>query len=103
MTDDLDMAAIAPITLWRRLLYRAPGSFAPTIARRETVVRAIAAGNDLLMIRNVSGYDELLPQKVVKWVKEAIDEGVLSERRIAESAERVRRLKRRISDASSAD
>jgi beta-N-acetylhexosaminidase len=94
MTDDLDMAATGGIIdPWRRLLAKTLGISGPARERRETVIRAIAAGNDLLMIRNASGFDADLPQKVTSWVQEAIDEGTLNEGRIAESAERVRRLK----------
>jgi beta-glucosidase-like glycosyl hydrolase len=40
MTDDLDMAAVSG-----------------TSGRRDAVVRAIAAGNDLLMVCNTNDFD----------------------------------------------
>jgi beta-N-acetylhexosaminidase len=77
MTDDLDMAAIHE-----------------TYGRREAVIRAIAAGNDLLMVCNTDDFDPELPQHVVAWVEDAIAEGTLSATGIAASAARVRELKR---------
>lgn len=50
MTDDLDMQAVSSL-----------------IPRWEAVIKAIRAGNDLLMIRNVSDFDPELPRKVVAW------------------------------------
>jgi beta-N-acetylhexosaminidase len=80
MTDDLDMVAVSSL-----------------MGRREAVIRAIAAGNDLLMIRNSAKSDPHLPQKISEWVQDAIHEGILSKNRIAESAERVREVKRALS------
>jgi beta-N-acetylhexosaminidase len=77
MTDDLDMAPIRATT-----------------PRAEAVVRAISAGNDLLMVCNTNNVDPDLPQHVVEWVEGAIGRGVLTEARIAESADRIRALKR---------
>lgn len=100
MTDDLDMAATSSLMeSWRRLVFRAIGIPGPAWERSEIVIRAIAAGNDLLMIRNASGFDIDLPQKITSWVQKAIDAGTLDESHIAESAERVRRLKRGLSNA----
>jgi beta-N-acetylhexosaminidase len=77
MTDDLNMVAVRSL-----------------MERREAVIRAIAAGNDLLMISYLAEFDSRLPQKIAEWVQQAISEGTLSENRIAESAERVRKVKR---------
>jgi beta-N-acetylhexosaminidase len=66
MTDDLDMQAVSSL-----------------IPRWEAVIKAIRAGNDLLMIRNVSDFDPELPRKVVAWVQEAITAGTLSRDQIA--------------------
>lgn len=76
MTDDLDMKAVSGV-----------------MGRREAIIRALAAGNDLLMVRNVEPFDRELPQKIVVWVEEAIDEGRLREADIAAAADRVRKLK----------
>jgi beta-N-acetylhexosaminidase len=79
ITDDLDMLAVRN-----------------SLGRRETVIQAMAAGNDLLMIKNVLNFDPSLPQNIVRWVREAIERGVLLEKNIVESANRVRRLKQQI-------
>ena len=68
----------------------------PLPGQRETVIQAMAAGNDLLMIKNVFNLDPSLPQNIVRWVREAIERGVLLEKNIIESANRIRRLKQQI-------
>jgi beta-N-acetylhexosaminidase len=83
MTDSLDMDAVLGL-----------------VSRREAVIKAIAAGNDLLMIKNVGLFDPYLPQNVVIWVRDAIERGVLRERDIIESADRVRKLKQEIGGRS---
>jgi beta-N-acetylhexosaminidase len=75
MTDDLDMQAVSSL-----------------MPRREAVIKAISAGNDLLMIRNVGDFDPELPRRVVAWVQEAIAAGTLSRAQIAQAADRVRGL-----------
>jgi beta-N-acetylhexosaminidase len=77
ITDDIDMLSVNA-----------------GIERREGVIRAIAAGNDLLMIRNVSSFDEHLAENIANWVHEAISNGILSATSVAESVERVRKFKR---------
>ncbi|WP_323032343.1 glycoside hydrolase family 3 protein [Paracoccus sp. (in: a-proteobacteria)] len=77
MTDDVDMDAI------RHLM-----------SRREAVVQALAAGNDLIMIKNLFGYDPLLPQRAVRWVRKAIAQGTLTEAQITAAVTRVRAIRR---------
>lgn len=77
MTDDLDMKAVSTL-----------------MPRRQAVISAIAAGNDLLMIRNAADFDPDLPRTVVAWVREAVAVGELSRGRIAHAAHRVRQLRR---------
>jgi beta-N-acetylhexosaminidase len=77
MTDDLDMVPVSSL-----------------MERGAAVIRAIAAGNDLMMIGNSAEFDPRLPQKIADRVQQAIREGGLSENRVAESADRVRKLKR---------
>ena len=77
MTDDLDMQAVSAL-----------------MPRRQAVIDAIAAGNDLLMIRNAGDFDPDLPRTVVAWVREAVAAGELSRSRIAQAALRVRQLRR---------
>ncbi|MBS7812214.1 glycoside hydrolase family 3 protein [Roseococcus pinisoli] len=76
VTDDLDMKAVNHL-----------------MGRKEALVQAIAAGNDLIMIKNLFGYDPLLPQRAVGWVRAAIAEGVLSEEQVLGAAARVRALR----------
>jgi len=77
VTDDLDMGAVSNI-----------------MNRKEAILQAIAAGSDLLMIKNLFGYDPLLPQRAVRWVRTAIAQGRLSEAQVMEAAERVRAIRR---------
>lgn len=77
VTDDLDMGAVSHI-----------------MSRKEAVVQAIAAGSDLLMIKNLFGYDPLMPQRAVGWIRSAIAQGILSEEQVMEAAERVRAVRR---------
>jgi beta-N-acetylhexosaminidase len=76
VTDDLDMGAISHL-----------------MNRKEAVVRALAAGNDLLMIKNLFGYDPLLPQRAVGWVRQAIAKGILSKAQVMAAADRVRAMR----------
>jgi beta-N-acetylhexosaminidase len=82
MTDDLDMEALVPL-----------------FDRREAVIRALAAGNDMLMVLNTKNIDPTLPQHIVEWVDEAIDRGRLTRARVAEAADRVRRLRASLAPA----
>jgi beta-N-acetylhexosaminidase len=76
MTDDLDMAAIPA-----------------TNDRRDIVIKAIQAGNDILMIKNVTRHDPDLPDRIEEWVSEAINGRILDPGAIRESAARVRLAK----------
>ena len=78
VTDDLDMKAVSDL-----------------MGRKEAVVQAIAAGCDLLMFKNLFGYDPLLPQRAVRWVRDAIARGELSEAQVMAAAQRVRALRSR--------
>lgn len=77
MTDDVDMDAI------RHLM-----------SRKQAVIRALAAGNDLIMIKNLFGYDPLLPQRAVRWVRKAIARGDLTEAQVMAAVARVRAMRR---------
>jgi beta-N-acetylhexosaminidase len=79
MTDSLDMDAVLHC-----------------VSRRDAVIKAISAGNDLLMIKNVGLFDPYLPQNVMVWIREAIEAGILHESDIVASADRVRKLKQEI-------
>ena len=76
MTDDLDMAAIRsayPLT--------------------EAVIRAIAAGNDLLLLSNSRTPDPNLPAALIAAVKDAVATGRLPASRIETAALRIAQLK----------
>lgn len=76
VTDDLDMDAIRA-----------------THDRRRAVIDALKAGNDLIMIKNLFGYDPLLPKRALHWVRQAIKTGELEESRVLEAGNRVMNLK----------
>ncbi len=77
VTDDLDMGAVSHL-----------------MNRQEAVVQALAAGSDLLMVKNLFGYDPLMPQRAVGWVRAAIKRGLLSKAQVVAAAERVRVIRR---------
>lgn len=69
MTDDIDMDAVSNV-----------------MDRRTAFIQAIAAGNDLIMTKNLFSYDRLLPQRAVCWVWSAIAQGVLREAQVSTAA-----------------
>jgi beta-N-acetylhexosaminidase len=75
MTDDIDMTALAK-----------------DMDRKSALIAAIAAGNDLIMVKNVTNHDPSFPVHAVQWVEEAIANGTLSRAAIAASARRVEAL-----------
>jgi len=77
MTDDLDMDALRC-----------------TMGRRAAFVQAIAAGNDLILIRNLFDYDPALPRRALRWVRRAIASGSLTEAQVLAAAARVRAARR---------
>lgn len=79
VTDDLDMGAISHL-----------------MSRKEAVVQALVAGNDLLMIKNLFRYDPLLPQQAVSWVRAAIAKGILSKAQVMAAATRVRAIRSKV-------
>ena len=76
MTDDLDMAAI-------RTRY----------SLRDAVVKAVAAGNDLVMISNSSTPDPDLPIAAAGWIKAGLASGEIPAGRIEQSGARLAALK----------
>ncbi len=76
MTDDVDMDAVRHF-----------------MNRKEAVIQALNAGSDLIMIKNLFGYDPMVPQRAVRWVRKAIAQGTLSEAQITAAAARVRALR----------
>ncbi len=79
MTDDLDMRAI-------RSRYD----------NEEAVVRALAAGNDLVLVSNSATPDGQIGRKVVAAVAGALGDGTLSARTLEQAVARVSALKRRL-------
>ena len=78
VTDDLDMEAITT-----------------SHSRRRALIDALKAGNDLIMIKNLYGYDPLLPKRALHWIRQAIRNGELDESRVLEAGNRVVNLKNR--------
>lgn len=75
MTDDIDIGAV------RR-----------THSRKAAFIEALAAGHDLIMIKNLFGFDPLLPQNAQRWVRRAIRKGQISKDQVIDAAQRVRML-----------
>jgi beta-N-acetylhexosaminidase len=79
ITDDLEMAGV-----------RKSGNFA------ENVVRAVLAGNDILLITNAAPYRADLPDQVAALILRAVENGTLSRERLVQSYERIMALKARL-------
>lgn len=79
ITDDLEMAAIRK-----------------NFGFRNAVIRAINAGNDILMISNSAKPDLKLADKVVAMIKKAISKGQIKRARIEQSYNRIRNLKQKL-------
>ncbi|MDH7796553.1 MULTISPECIES: glycoside hydrolase family 3 N-terminal domain-containing protein [unclassified Beijerinckia] len=79
MTDDLDMAAIRS-----------------SYTLSEAVIRAISAGNDLLLLSNSRTPDPNLPAALIASVKEAVATGRIPAGRIEASAARIGSLKQSV-------
>lgn len=60
---------------------------------KESIYRAITAGNDILLFSNNFKYDPKLPEQVYTCVVELVNEGKISKQRIQESWQRIRKLK----------
>ncbi len=80
MTDDLDMKAIRS-----------------SFDLEDAIVRAIAAGHDLVLLSNSLKPDDMLPQKAVAAVKAAAAAGRIAPGQIERSAQRIAGLLSRIS------
>jgi beta-N-acetylhexosaminidase len=76
ITDDMDMGAIAD-----------------EYGRREAVRRAIEAGADILLFGNNLAFDEHIVEKVHGLIRSLVDDGTIPEARIAQSYDRIMRLK----------
>ncbi len=81
MTDDLDMGAVGY-----------------GFARRAAIVQALQAGNDALMVRNRTNYDSALPASIASWISEALADRTLSIDALTKSAERVRKLRNKLTE-----
>lgn len=77
MTDDLDMKAIRS-----------------SYSLLDAVVRAIAAGYDLILLSNSLEPDSMIPQRILMAVQDAVKQGLISADAIAASAERIQQLKK---------
>lgn len=76
ITDDMQMGAIVK-----------------HYSLKESIYRAITAGNDILLFSNNFKYDPKLPEQVYTCVVELVNEGKISKERIKESWQRIRKLK----------
>jgi beta-N-acetylhexosaminidase len=76
ISDDLQMGAVSNI-----------------FDLNQTVISAFNAGNDVLLFANMLSNDPDIPQKVVAIVKEAIKNGLIDEKAIVKSYERIIALK----------
>ncbi len=79
MTDDLDMKAIRS-----------------SYSLEEAIMRAIAAGHDLILLSNSLKPDLELPQNVIRAVKDAVARGRIPPSHIERAAQRIARLKARV-------
>lgn len=78
LTDDLDMGAIRK-----------------NYSLKEATIKALAAGNDLLLMSNSLRYDADLPANVVAWVGQAVKEGRLTSAALNASYQRVMAVRAR--------
>lgn len=76
ITDDMQMGAIVK-----------------HYSLKESIYRAITAGNDILLFSNNFKYDPKLPEQVYNCITELINEGKISKDRIKQSWQRIRKLK----------
>lgn len=79
MTDDLDMAAIRS------------GHGA-----REAVIKAVAAGHDLILMSNSLQPDPDLPVAAIGWIREGLADGRIAPDQIAHSGARIAAMKSRL-------
>jgi beta-N-acetylhexosaminidase len=79
MTDDLDMKAIRS-----------------AFDLDDAIVRAVAAGHDLILLSNSLKPDDMLPQKAVAAVKAAVAAGRIPRGQIEASAQRIAALSARV-------
>lgn len=72
------------------------GAIAKNFGFKEAIALAINAGVDVLVFSNNApeGYDPLLAQKALNAILELVNEGVITEKRIEKSYQRIMRLKR---------
>jgi beta-N-acetylhexosaminidase len=68
----------------------------------DSVVRAVRAGNDLLLFANERNPDLEIPEKVISILERAAEDDVALKQRIRQSFERVMRLKAGLADMRTA-
>ncbi|HOL90578.1 MAG TPA: glycoside hydrolase family 3 N-terminal domain-containing protein, partial [Candidatus Pacearchaeota archaeon] len=73
------------------------GAISKNYGFEESIIKAINAGNDILLFSNNSSnnYDKDLGYKVTDIIYDAVKNGQISEKRIFESSERIYNLKRK--------
>lgn len=70
------------------------GAIAKEFSLEETVIKAINAGNDIILFSNYFSPDPELPEKVAKIIKDALRSGEVSRSQIEASIKRIEKLKR---------
>lgn len=66
----------------------------------ESIIQAVLAGNDILLFSTTFYNEELIPALVVETIKQAVDDGIITEERINQSYRRILELKTRLIDQS---
>ncbi len=79
ITDDLEMGAIRN-----------------NFKFRDTIIKAVRAGNDILLISNSARPDRDMPSKVIALIKQAVTSGELEMNALENAFERIRRLKQKL-------
>jgi beta-N-acetylhexosaminidase len=79
ITDDLQMRAVS-------------GSY----SFEESLILAIAAGNDILLVANADPADPYLPERAIFYIRKAVESGRISRERIRTSYDRIVAIKRRL-------
>lgn len=79
LSDDLEMAAIAK-----------------RFSLEDRVIRAIKAGNDIIILGNQNQPSPDLPERVIAIIKDAVAKGIISRERLQASYDRITALKRKM-------
>eukprot|EP01022_Parablepharisma_sp_SALTPOND_P013665 TRINITY_DN18349_c0_g2_i1.p3 TRINITY_DN18349_c0_g2~~TRINITY_DN18349_c0_g2_i1.p3 ORF type:complete len:356 (-),score=40.55 TRINITY_DN18349_c0_g2_i1:2400-3467(-) len=70
------------------------GAIAKEFSLKDTVIKAINAGNDILLFSNYFSPDPELPKKVAKIIKDALKQGEIKKSQIENSFKRIEKFKK---------